>query len=232
MYQTRLRETLPLVRERIAAAARRSGRDPAEVTVVTVTKGHGPEAVTAAVRAGLVDLGENRLEELEEKAVGTPPGTVRWHMIGHLQRRKAPRVRGLADLVHSVDSVRLAERLERGADSGAPTLRVLLQVNASGEATKTGFEPGDLVEALGRVLELSSLRVEGLMTMAPYTQDERVLRATFGGLRELRDEAVRQLPAFRGVELSMGMSNDFETAVEEGSTIVRLGTVLLGERPE
>lgn len=172
-------------------------------------------------------------------------------MIGHLQRRKAPRVRGVAHLVHSVDSLRLAERLDdaerlglaermdvgsgqagQGGQNAALPLPILLQVNTAGEESKSGFAPGELAEALGAVLRLTTLRVEGLMTMAPLTNDEAVLRATFRGLRELRDEARGRLPTFAGTELSMGMSNDFEIAVEEGSTIVRLGTVLLGELPE
>ena len=246
MYEERLRDTLPRVRRRIEVAARRVGRDPEAVRIVTVTKGHGYEAVEAALEAGLRDLGENRLEKLEEKVGRTPDGAARWHMIGHLQRRKAPRVRGVADLVHSVDSVRLAQRLNgRGtassddaggavgpAEGDAAPLRILLQVNASGEGSKSGFAPEELLDAMGRVLELPTLEVAGLMTMAPWTNDEEVLRRTFRRLRELREEASMSVPGYGGMDLSMGMSNDFEIAVEEGSTIVRLGTVLLGERSE
>jgi pyridoxal phosphate enzyme (YggS family) len=242
VYEERLREALPWVRDRLAGAADRAGRVPEGVRIVAVTKGHAFEAIEAALAAGLSDLGENRVEELEEKVArwrgdaGGPDGagtgpTPRWHMIGRLQRRKAPRVRGLADLVHSVDSLELAERMDRSAPEGAGPLRMLVQVNTSGEESKTGLTPGNAIEAIAAITRLSSLRVEGLMTMAPLTEDERVLRDTFRRLRELHEEAGRADVGYRGSELSMGMSNDYEIAVEEGSTMVRLGTVLFGERP-
>ncbi len=152
-------------------------------------------------------------------------------MIGRLQRRSAPRVRGLVSLVHALDSIQLAERLERTAPPGGKRLRVLVQVNVSGEASKAGFAPAELEGALEQLTELDTLAVEGLMTMAPFTRDERVLRRTFRGLRELH-EAAKRLPRYRGRELSMGMSNDYQLAVEEGSTIVRIGSALFGERPK
>jgi pyridoxal phosphate enzyme (YggS family) len=233
-YDRRLRDALPEVRSRIAGAADRSGRSPTDVRIVAVTKGHAFDAVEAALAAGLQDLGENRIEELEAKAARFREA--RWHMIGRLQKRKAPKVFGLAWLVHSVDSVELAERLDRSARDGAAPegtvpLDVLVQVNTSGEESKTGFGAENAIEGIGALLGLRTLRVRGLMTMAPLTSDERVLRATFRRLREVQEEAGRALDGYRGTELSMGMSNDFEIAVEEGSTMVRLGTVLLGERP-
>ena len=233
MYRRRLEEALPGVLERIERAAHRVGRDSSGVTLVVVTKGHGIEAAQAAVELGLRDLGENRVERIEALADHFAPGVVRWHMIGRLQRRKAPQVRPHVTLLHSLDSLRLAERLERdGGESGARVLSVLLQVNTSGEGSKAGFEPDRVVDEAARILAMPSLSVQGLMTMAPFTDEERLLRHAFSRLRQVQDELRAQLPEYRGAQLSMGMSNDFEVAVEEGSTIVRLGTVLLGERPE
>jgi len=227
----RLKEALPAVRERVHEAALRSGRSPEEIRIVAVTKGHPQEAVDAAIDAGLGDLGENRLGELGEKAARVEARAVRWHMIGHLQRRMAPAVRSLASLVHSIDSLRLAERLESTAAPDEPRLLMLAQVNVSGESSKSGFAPGELFEALERIMQFDTLSVEGLMTMAPLTSEREDLRRTFRGLRALREEAIERVPGYRGRELSMGMSNDFELAVEEGSTIVRLGSVLFGEQP-
>ena len=233
MYQRRLAAALPGVRERIERAAHRVGRDPSEVTLVIVTKGHGIEAAQAAVELGLRDLGENRIERIESLAEHFAPGVVRWHMIGRLQRRKASQVRPHVTLLHSLDSLRLAERLDLGSEElGARVLSVLLQVNTSGEGSKAGFAPERVVEEAARILAMPSLSVEGLMTMAPFTSDERVLRHAFSRLRQVQEELRAQLPEYRGAQLSMGMSNDFEVAVEEGITIVRLGTVLLGERTE
>jgi pyridoxal phosphate enzyme (YggS family) len=230
-YVRRLKEALPAVRERVHEAALRSGRSPEEIRIVAVTKGHPQEAVDAAIDAGLGDLGENRLGELGEKAARVEARAVRWHMIGHLQRRMAPAVRSLASLVHSIDSLRLAERLESTAAPDEPRLLMLAQVNVSGESSKSGFAPGELFEALERIMQFDTLSVEGLMTMAPLTSEREDLRRTFRGLRALREEAIERVPGYRGRELSMGMSNDFELAVEEGSTIVRLGSVLFGEQP-
>ncbi len=231
MYRALLADTLPELRGRIEEAAGRAGRDAGEVRIVAVTKGHPFPAVEAAIEAGLDTLGENRVPELEEKAGLVERGTVEWHMIGRLQRRMAPRVRGLASLVHSLDSLRLADRLERTSLPGAPVLPVLVQVNVSGEETKSGFAPAEVPGALERLLGLPSLAVRGLMTMAPLTTDEAILRATFRGLRRVQEEAAARIPAYPGRELSMGMSNDYEWAVEEGSTMVRVGSAIFGRRP-
>ncbi|MEX2529862.1 MAG: YggS family pyridoxal phosphate-dependent enzyme [Gemmatimonadota bacterium] len=219
------------VRRRIGEAAARSDRSPDDVRIVGVTKGHPLAAVRAATMSGLVDVGENRLEEMEEKqAAWGGEEAPRWHMIGHLQSRKAPAVRGRIALLHSLDSIKLARRLERTAEGDAPVLPVLVQVNTSGEEAKYGFSSAGFREALPELLELASMRVEGLMTMAPLTSDTEVLRSTFRRLRELHEEQLDRVPAYRGTQLSMGMSNDYEVAVEEGSTLVRLGTILFGER--
>ena len=230
-YAERLASTLPRVRDRIAEAARAAGRDPGAVRLVAVTKGHPLDAVEAAVAAGLADLGENRVEELDEKAAalgGWEP--VRWHMIGSVQGRKAKRVVELADLIHSVDSLKLAERIARAATEAGCTARVLAQVNTSGEAAKHGLTQDEAEDAVLAMAALDGLRVEGLMTMAPLTEDERVQAETFGRLRELRDRFVAR-DARVGGELSMGMTNDLAVAVREGSTMVRIGTALFGERP-
>ena len=229
MYARIVGERLPRVQERLILAAERSGRNPDSVRMVAVTKGHPPSAVDAVLNAGIHDLGENRVEELEQKfPIFDGRGAI-WHMIGHLQSRKAPRVVGLADLVHSVDSVRLAQRLDRAAAGLGSRLDVLIQVNTSGEATKGGLTMEGALDEIGRIAECDQLNPIGLMTMAPFTSDESMIRSTFRSLRGLADEA-RSISGFTPRELSMGMSNDFEIAVEEGSTMVRLGTALLGER--
>ena len=230
MYAKRLRETLPSVRGAIAEAAAVAGRNPRSVRLVAVTKGHPLDAVRVAVDAGLVDLGENRVGELEEKVALAGRDGIVWHMIGHVQTRKAPRVLRVADLVHAVDSLRLARRMGGAAVRlGMEEVRVLLQVNTSGEANKGGFTGDGVLDALTEVVDVPLLNAEGLMTMAPFEAGEAELRACFGRLRELGAELRRRRPEV-GVELSMGMTNDLRIAVEEGSTIVRIGTALFGER--
>jgi len=230
MYSQRIQENLPELRGRMARAAERSGRTPDEVRLVAVTKSHPLEAVRAALEHGLTDLGENRVGELEWKTSQVEDDRARWHMIGHVQRRKAPRLIGRADLIHSVDSMRLANRFDRVAEDGH-VFQVLVQANVSGEDAKGGFEGPGAVEKILEVCELPGLNVRGLMTMAPFVEDEAVLRGTFSRLRELH-EALSAHDAYGGSELSMGMTNDFEFAIEEGSTMVRIGTALLGPRPQ
>lgn len=231
MYESRLRENLPRIKDAIENAAARSGRGAGEVTLVAVTKAHPPEALRAALSLGLGDLGENRVEEMEGKVGLLGRDAATWHMIGHLQSRKAPLAVALADLVHSVDSMKLGRRLSRFAGESGRSLPVLVQVNTAGEEAKSGFDPGETLERLHELLELPRLEIRGLMTMAPFVEDEAILRRTFQGLRRLHEEARKKLGAYRGTELSMGMTNDFELAVEEGSTMVRIGTALFGERP-
>jgi len=231
MYDTRLEENLPRVREAIDRAARRSGRGGDDVTLVAVTKAHPVEALRACLAAGLKDLGENRLEELDGKVQVLGRRGVAWHMVGHVQSRKARMAVELADLVHSVDTEKLAGRMSRFALEQGVRTPILVQVNVADEEAKSGFSGAEALEAVHRILELPGLEVRGLMTMAPFAADEPVLRAVFAGLRKIHEDAMR-LPGYQGRELSMGMTNDFELAVEEGSTMVRIGTALLGERPK
>jgi pyridoxal phosphate enzyme (YggS family) len=230
MEYASLPQRLAAVRERIEAACGRAGRAAEEVAIVAVTKTHPTAAVEAALAAGLRDVGENRVQELEDKVGEVGREAARWHLIGSLQRNKARRALGLFDLLHSLDSLRLARKLSQDAAETGVEARALVQVNASGEESKSGFGPAELVDSLGEVCSLPGLRIEGLMTMAPFTDDRRTLHETFAATRRLQEEAARQLPDFHALHLSMGMSNDFEIAVEEGSTLVRLGTVLFGER--
>lgn len=217
------------VRARIERARESAGRsDP--VTLVAVTKTYPADAVRSAVAAGIPDVGENRVQELEEKVAAVGRREARWHLIGHLQRNKVSKALPLFDLMHSLDSHRLARELSKSAVAAGTPARVLVQVNASGEESKSGFAADEAVEGIARICELPGLVVEGVMTMAPFTDDERVLRQTFARTARVQEAAARQLTGFHARYLSMGMSNDFEIAIQEGSTLVRLGTVLFGER--
>ncbi|HEU4585622.1 MAG TPA: YggS family pyridoxal phosphate-dependent enzyme [Gemmatimonadaceae bacterium] len=213
------------VRERIAAAVDRGGHAQ-RVTIVAVTKTHGPEAVRAAWDAGIADVGENRIQEATSKMreIELP---VRWHLIGHLQRNKVKSLEGFS-LVHSIDSTRLADAVsDFGVARGTP-VDALVQVNVVGEESKGGFSLAELPAEVERFHGRTGVRVLGVMTMAPLDADEVTLRRVFAGARSAR-ELLREagLPA---TELSMGMSNDYEVAVEEGATMVRLGTILFGAR--
>ncbi len=214
------------VRQKIEAAKARGAHGQA-VTIVAVTKTHGPEAVQAAYHAGLGDVGENRVQEALPKmdAVSAP---VRWHLIGHLQRNKVKSLPRF-ELLHSLDSSRLADAVnEVGEASGRP-VNALLQVNVVGEESKGGFAPADAEREAERLRGMPGIQLRGVMSMAPLDADERTLRKVFSGARGLRDALCAA--GFAATELSMGMSNDYEVAVEEGATFVRLGTVLFGARP-
>ena len=222
-----LAERLAHIRAEIARAQAAGGWTH-PVTIVAVTKGFGPDAVRAALAAGLPDVGENRVQEALDKMTAEPDSRAVWHLIGHLQRNKAKQVAGRFALVHSLDSLELAVELAKRAAAVAVRQRVLVQVNVAGETQKSGCAPVDLPALVGRVAALESLSLEGLMTMAPLTGDLAVQRNTFRGLRRLRDALQQEgtwLPS-----LSMGMSDDFVTAVEEGATVIRLGTALFGPR--
>jgi pyridoxal phosphate enzyme (YggS family) len=219
-----LPERLAQVRAEIARQQAAGGWTHA-VTIVAVTKGFGPEAVTAALEAGLADIGENRVQEALEKMDRVAAPGVRWHLIGHVQRNKAKLVPGRFALVQSVDSLELAEELNRRSRE---RLRVLLQVNVAREPQKSGCTPEEAPGLARQIAGLGQLQLDGLMTMAPFTDDEDVQRRTFRSLRALRDTIKEDgvwLPT-----LSMGMSADYATAVAEGATAIRLGTVLFGPR--
>ena len=217
------------VRDQIAAAADRAGRSPDDVTLVAVTKTRPLATVRAALEAGLCDLGENRVGELVEKADALEGADVTWHLIGSLQRNKARDAAATADLFHALDSVRLADALERRAEDAGRVLRVLVQVNVSGEGAKHGVEPERAHEMLEVAAERPHLEPVGLMGMAAIAHDasdlEAVVRPAFRRLRGLYESAPLGLEV-----LSMGMSGDFEVAVEEGATHVRVGTALFGPR--
>jgi pyridoxal phosphate enzyme (YggS family) len=225
---TAVRDTLAgnlrRVEDRLAAACRRARRDRRDVTLVAVTKTVGVEVAAQLIELGVLDLGENRPQELWRKAAALPPG-VRWHLVGHLQRNKIERTLPLVHRIHSVDSLRLLEALD-AAGSGRQA-EVFLEFNCSGEANKGGFAPADLAAVAQALGNLRRVRAVGLMTMAALEEDPERCRPAFALLRRLRD-SLRQAAGDRHplTELSMGMSNDFEVAVEEGATAVRLGTVL------
>ena len=216
-------ENLRRVRERVAAACERAGRSPDEVTIVGVSKTFPPEAIAEACRAGLTDIGENRVQEALRKiplveSQGLHP---RWHLVGHLQTNKAKSALSVFGIIHSVDSLHLAEALSRRAGQPVP---VLLEVNVAGEASKFGFAPEDVPEAYRRIAALPNLDLQGLMTVAPFVPDPEEVRPLFRRLRELRDELGLR-------ELSMGMTDDFEVAIEESATMVRIGRAIFGPRP-
>ncbi|MFI5229476.1 MAG: YggS family pyridoxal phosphate-dependent enzyme [Gemmatimonadales bacterium] len=221
-----LADRLKVIRQRIDSALLRGGRDQT-VAVVAVTKTHGPDAVAAAWDVGLHDVGENRIQDALPKmdAVSVP---ARWHLIGHLQRNK---VKSLSrfDLFHALDSVRLADAVSELGVAAERPVDALVQVNVAGEASKGGFTESEWADTARRLRELAGLRIRGVMTMAPLAADERTLRGVFSGARRAR--TILCEAGHPATELSMGMSNDYELAVEEGATFVRLGTVLFGARP-
>lgn len=214
------------VRDRIDAARVRGGHGQ-QVTMIAVTKTHGPEAVHAARALGIADVGENKVQEALEKMQSTP-ADVRWHLIGHLQRNKAKAAPHFA-MVHSLDSVRLGDAVQAAAAQAGHVLDVLVQVNVAGESQKSGVAPSEVESLSAHLASLPSLRVAGVMCMAPFTDDEATLRHAFGGARDAL-AVVRASGHPAAHELSMGMSGDYEIAVEEGATLVRLGTVLFGAR--
>ena len=221
----RLRGRLASVEQRLTAACARAGRQRSELTLVAVTKMISVETAALLPELGLLDLGENRPQELWRKAAALPKN-VRWHLIGHLQRNKLAATLPLVELIHSVDSRRLLRALDLEAGKQQRKLEILLEVNAGGEAGKHGFTPPEIAELTPTLQALQHLRVGGLMTMAPLRPSDEC-RPVFVTVRRLRDELCERLPPPHEVRrLSMGMTNDFEVAVEEGATLVRLGSVL------
>ena len=213
-------ERVAHVRQRVERAAERAGRSPADVTIVAVSKSFPPQAIEEAAAAGIAHVGENRVQEAAAKIPGLRGLPVTWHLVGHLQTNKTKTALELFDIIHSVDSLHLAEALSHRSQRPLP---VLLEVNVAGEAAKFGFPPDEVAAAAQAVARLPNLDLRGLMTVAPLVSDPEAVRPVFRELRRLRD-------ALGLAELSMGMTDDFEVAIEEGTTLVRIGRAIFSER--
>ena len=220
------------VKSRVINTAQRCGRDPREVTLIAISKTHPPEVVKSLVELGATDLGENRVQEAEDKIPQVGRTMVRWHLVGHLQANKARRAVNLFDVIHSLDSIDLARRLDRlCTEEGKQSLPLLIQVDLGHEETKSGIDEHELPQLAESLRDLERLQLIGLMTLPPFFDDPEQARPYFRRLRELRDELARGgLFGEGNGELSMGMTNDFEVAIEEGATLVRVGTAIFGER--
>ena len=225
-----IEENLAEILNRIAAAAKRGGRDPADVKLVAVSKTFPAEFVRAAREAGQTLFGESRVQEAAAK-IPDLPGALSWHFIGHMQKNKVRRALPLFELFHSIDSTDLAQAMDRVAAEEGAFPRGLLEVNVAGEASKFGFSPDALEREIDGLLTLPRLQIEGLMTIAPYDDEPEASRPHFRALRELRDRLAAKTGLPFGT-LSMGMSGDFEIAVEEGATLVRVGSAIFGYRPK
>jgi pyridoxal phosphate enzyme (YggS family) len=219
------------VRERIARAAGRVGRDPSSVTLLAVSKTFPSADIRAAFGAGQIDFGENKVQEAIVKMRETDDLSIRWHLLGHLQSNKARKAAASFDMIHSIDNEELVHRLDRAARDAERRVDVLLQVDLAGEITKTGIPPASVRQVADAALSAAHLRLRGLMLLPPASDDPEDSRGWFARLRELRDELVSDgIPAHSMAELSMGMSGDFEIAIEEGATIVRVGSAIFGSR--
>lgn len=221
-------ENIAGIRSRMAAACERAGRSPDEVRLMAVSKTQLADAVEAAVDAGVALFGENKIQEAKTK-IPQCPGAARWHFIGHLQTNKVRDAVRLFEMIHGVDSLRLAHELSRRAELESRDVKILLEVNVAGEASKFGYGPKAMLEELEEIAELPRLELHGLMAVPPYTPDPERSRPHFRRLVELKDACEQKLGVPMG-ELSMGMSGDFEIAIEEGSTLVRVGTAIFGPR--
>ena len=218
------------IRQRMAAAAERCGRNHEDINLMAVSKTIPPERVHEAIKAGITWFGENYVQEAREKipAVGQ---NVSWHMIGHLQTNKVKYVVHLFDWIHSVDRIELARELDKRAAQNQRTLKVLIEVNVSGEVSKSGAEPSRVLELVRQISVMPNLNVQGLMTMPPFFENPEEARPYFVALRRLRDKIEGEnIPGVQMKELSMGMTGDFEVAIEEGATIIRVGRAIFGER--
>ena len=224
-------ENLVEVRERISLAIQKSGREPDSVRLITVSKQISVDRIEEARAAGAVVFGENKIQEAISKIEQMGAEGIFWHFIGHLQKNKIKFLDERFDLIHSVDSFGLAEKIAKHYHSENRVQRILLQVNVSGEAAKFGMEPKELEKQMAEFFQLQGIQVEGLMTIPPFDSDPENSRRHFSRLRELREQYEKQ-NGFPLKELSMGMSNDFEVAVEEGATLVRVGTAIFGPRPK
>jgi pyridoxal phosphate enzyme (YggS family) len=224
-----LAANLQSVQNRINAACARAGRQSSEVTLLAVTKTHPPETVSQAAALGLVFFGESKVQEAKAK-IPLCPGRLRWHMIGHLQTNKCRDAVELFEMIQSVDSLRLAEEIDKRAEQCSKRLPILLEVNAVGEASKFGYRPDTLLRELAAINALRRIEIHGLMTIPPWGPNPEKVRPAFRMLRDLKEKC-EQLIGAPLPHLSMGMSGDLDVAVEEGATIVRVGTALFGERP-
>jgi PLP dependent protein len=225
-----LAENLEKIRQKMARAAERCSRSPEEIQLLAVTKGHPPETIKAAAELGLTHFGESKVQEAKAK-IPLCPGRLRWQMIGHLQSNKCRDAIHFFELIQSVDSLALAEELNKEAQKVGKVVPILLEVNVAGEASKFGYRPDALMEELARLNELKKLEIHGLMSIPPWKPEPEMARPYFQSLRELKLRCEDLLGAPLS-HLSMGMSGDFEVAIEEGSTMVRIGTALFGERPK
>ncbi|SVC73128.1 uncharacterized protein METZ01_LOCUS325982, partial [marine metagenome] len=213
-------------------AAERAGRNPADIRLVAVTKEHSVTIVAEGIRAGSEIFGENKIQDARDKIEALGHDGIEWHFIGHLQKNKVKFIFDLFDLIHSVDSLALAEAIHEKAEGLGLCMPILLQVNVSGEESKFGLDPKNVIKVIRKVTSLKGLKVRGLMTIPPYDSNPERSRPYYIRLRELRDTCSKlAIPGVSLDELSMGMSNDYEVAVEEGATLVRVGTALFGERP-
>ncbi|MBA4397993.1 MAG: YggS family pyridoxal phosphate-dependent enzyme [Syntrophus sp. (in: bacteria)] len=227
-----IKEQIDIIRGRIAEAARKSGRPASEVRLMAVTKAVDDRRILQAIDAGVDMIGENYVQEARRK-IELMGKAVQWHLIGHLQTNKARHAVRLFDMIHSLDRIELARELDRRSQTAGVVTKVLIEVNISGEETKRGVSHRDALPLIREVSTLENLSVAGLMTMPPWFDDPQDARPFFIALRELRDRvAAENLPRVEMRELSMGMSQDYEVAVEEGATIVRLGRIIFGERPQ
>jgi len=223
-----LAENLNSIQQRMRAACERAGRDPGSVALLAVSKSHPPETIRAAVDCGQLLFGENKIQEAKAK-IPLCPGRARWQFIGHLQSNKVRDAVELFEMIQGVDSLALARELNKRAEAAAKTMPVLLEVNVAGEASKFGYQPERLLADWGELAALPRLEIHGLMTVPPYTTDPEKARPHFRRLRELKARCEDLLGAPLP-QLSMGMSGDFEVAIEEGATLVRIGTALFGKR--
>ena len=227
-----VRERIEQVRRRIAEAAGRSGRDPNDVQLVAVTKSVVVSQIREALDAGLKVFGENRIQEAKGKVALLSSPSIQWHLVGHLQTNKSKLAVELFELIHSLDSVKLAASMDRHGAALRKQVRALIEVNLEGESDKSGLHESELFPLLQACRAYAHLTIEGLMAIPPFHRNPQDVRPYFRRLRLLRDRAADTHPDFRLRHLSMGMSNDFEVAIEEGATLVRIGTAIFGNRVE
>ncbi|MEW6080115.1 MAG: YggS family pyridoxal phosphate-dependent enzyme [Thermodesulfobacteriota bacterium] len=229
---TAIKENLARVRQRIRTAALACGRSPEGIRLIAVSKSQSAQTVARGIDAGITDLGENYIQEAREKIAVLQARPVTWHFIGHLQSNKARYAAGLFDLIHCLDSVKLARELDKYAAGSGIVQKVLIQVNIGDEATKSGVPAGEAADLAAAVSSFKHISVRGLMALPPVFDDPEQARPCFAAVRKLAEEIrSRRIPGIRMDELSMGMSGDFEAAIAEGATLVRIGTALFGERP-